>query len=151
MKTRLIILNIVSYIILNFIIIDAIIYNTKPYSSAYGRLKGVNEGVMIFDIKDFYPLFSVLGVNLLISTVFFYVIYKWYLKENIFKTFFKLIISFALINLILFLIVYITQDMYMYLFYIAYILFPSSIMILLMLPLFWLNKKLIEKKRHLEQ
>ncbi len=145
MKKKLLILNLISYVILNFIILDVIMYQFKEYLSVYGQFKNVIEGSVKINDINLYPISTILSINIVTSLIFFYVAYKWYLKENIFRTFLRLIASFVLINLIVWIIEYFIHDYYLHIFSIIFISLPTSIMILIILPLFTLNNKIAEK------
>jgi hypothetical protein len=145
MKNRLFIINAISYIVVSCFVLDILLYETKSYMSIYGQMKYLVQGKINFNMLDVLPFFKILGVFLFISAFFLYIIYKWYYREPIFKTFFKLIIVYTLVFIVICLIQYFEREMYSYFFYIFFILIPLLIMVLIMLPIFWLNKKIIEK------
>lgn len=149
MKYKLL-LNIVLYIVLYHIVFELllIIYDfdeKSRLSTPIGRiiryyiLKQKYYG--IFSTSDFYILF----LNLTVGSILFYFSYKWYGKEKILITFLKLIGIFILINLLLILYVIIDYSFATTFIYIFYFLIPMSIMMLLILPIFWLSKKIIDE------
>lgn len=145
MKNRLFLVNTVSYILLSCIILDIFLYETKVYISIFGQIKYLVQGKINLNMFDVLPFFKILGVFLFVSALFLCIIYKWYYREPVLKTFVKLIIAYVLVFIIICLIQYFEREMYSYLFYVVFILVPLLIMVLIMLPMFWFNKKLIEK------
>jgi len=93
-----------------------------------------------FDIKDLV----IFIFNLFVSLILFFVSYRLFLKEYFLKTVFRILLIFLLINLTLLFILYTggvglgTIPMY-----ILFFLKPMSIMVLVMLSLFWINQILL--------
>jgi hypothetical protein len=144
MKNKLFLLTSIFYTLINFIILDYIIYNNSDgfepfYYDLIHLIKGDNM------VKIYYKL-KIFAINILPSTIFFYIMYKWYLKEKIIITFLRLIIYFVLINLCLYLILYLIRDFATYIFFITLFTIPTLIMLALIFPLFWISNKIIEKK-----
>lgn len=150
MNYKLLITNIISYIISYHIVYESIlsIYNfgeNQRLSTPLGRL----VRYYIFNQK-YYDTFSsndiyILLFNLLVSSILFYSAYKWYGRENLLITFLKLLGIFIVINFLIIIYVIIDYNFATTFIYIFFFLFPMSIMMLLMLPIFWLNSKFFSK------
>lgn len=145
MKNNLFIINTISYILVSCFVLDILLYETKSYMSIYGQMKYLVQEKISFKMLDLFPFLKIFGIFLFVSVFFIYVIYKWHYREPIFKTFFKLIIVYIFVFIVICLIQYFEREMYSYIFYLFFILLPLLIMVLIMLPIFWINKKIIEK------
>ncbi len=93
-----------------------------------------------FSLIDFYILFF----NLIISIILFYIVNKWYGKEDVVKTFIRLFVTFLIINIIIIAYTFIDNRFAIFFLYILYFLIPMSIMTILILPLFWLTNKIVK-------
>lgn len=83
--------------------------------------------------------------NLFISSILLYFANRWYGKEKNLKTFFKLIHTFIIINIPVVIYTFIDNGLSIFFVYLAYFLIPMSIMLLLILPIFWFNNKILGK------
>lgn len=81
--------------------------------------------------------------NLFIGGVLFYFAYKWYGNEDVLITLLKLIGIFIIINFLIIVYVIIDYSFAPTFIYLFYFLIPMSIMFLLMLPMFWMNQKIL--------
>ncbi len=148
MKNKLILINLISYFILYHLVFELLINisNIVKFSVVFtplGRLirKSILHQNIVLGENDYHILF----LNLFVSGVFIYIASK-YNKENILKLYLRIFFSFIIINLILFCIIELFgKGMSTIPVYICYIVKPLSIMTLLIVPLFWLNQKFIEK------
>lgn len=80
--------------------------------------------------------------NLFIGSILFYFAYKWYGKENVIITFLKLLGIFIVINFLIIVYVIIDYSFATTFIYLFYFLIPMSVMLILILPTFWLNAKI---------
>ncbi len=147
MKYKLLKVNIISYIILYHILFESIltIYDfdeSSRLSTPLGRVIRYfvfnQKYYGIFSDSDFYILFF----NLFVFSILFYFVYKWYGNEKLLITLLKLIGIFIVINFLIIIYVIIDYSFATTFIYIFYFLIPMSTMFLLMIPIFWLNKKI---------
>lgn len=143
-------LNIISIIILYHIIFESLVtyYNfdeiDRKILTPFGRI--FRKLILNQNINKIYSIgdFAVFAFNLFIIIILLYITDKYYGTESVLKTFAKLFIFFIVINLIIIGCVILTgldQDIiFLYLFY---ILFPMFFLLLLILPLFWVNKNIL--------
>lgn len=156
MKYKKIVINISSYIILYHIVFEflmSFLYakvfydkeDDKKIFTPVGRILRkllLNEhNIDFYNYADFYIIFF----NLFISAILFYIANRWYGKENVVKTIVRLIVTFIIINIIIIGYTFIDNRLAIIFIYVVYFIFPMSIMLTLLLPLFWINKKIIEK------
>lgn len=141
-----IILNILFYIILYHVVFECLefyFYNLKIYTPLghIYRKYILHQELSNLNNKD--DLFIFL-FNVLISIVLLGFGNKWYGKENVIITFFKLLGIFVFINFLLGIYVIIKYDLSTSFVYVFYFLIPMSVMFLLMLPMFWINDKILK-------
>lgn len=147
MKYRLFLFNILSYIVLYHIVFEGLITFIYKFGDPYtpiGRLyrKYVLHQNLFSEHKE--AEIYILLFNLLISSILFFVANLWYGKENIIKTFFKICLIFIITNIVI-IVYFATVNIGISTIpaYVFYFLIPMSIMLILLLPLFWLNKKIV--------
>ncbi|NIF05626.1 hypothetical protein F3J23_09235 [Chryseobacterium sp. Tr-659] len=150
MKKKLLIKSIIIYFLLYHIVFEYLInLHGLKYENLYTPLGRIFRKFMLnqniyynFDIKDLL----IFIFNLIVSTILFIASYKWVLKENFLKAFFKLIITFLLINLILLFFLYAGGiGLATIPVYVLFFLKPMSVMVLIIALLLWINKRMIEK------
>jgi predicted membrane protein len=112
-----------------------------PVGRIFRKLLLNEHKIELYDYMDFYTIIF----NLFISAILFYVANRWYGKENVIKTIAKLITTFIIINIIIIVYTFIDNRLAIIFLYVVYFLFPMSTMLILLLPHFWLNKKITEK------
>lgn len=143
-------LNIISIIILYHIIFESLVtyYNfdeiDRKILTPFGRI--FRKLILNQNINKIYSIgdFAVFAFNLFIIIILLYITDKYYGKESVLKTFAKLFILFIVINLIIIGCVILTGlDQGIIFLYLFYILFPMFFLLLLILPLFWVNKKIL--------
>jgi len=144
MKYKLILFNILFYIItyhIVFELLEVYVYNLNlytPLSYIYRKYILHQELSNLNITSDLYMHVF----NLLTSSILFYFAYRLYGKDKIIFTFLKLTGTFIIINFILGIYVIIKYDLSTSFVYIYYFLIPMSIMTLLILPIFWVSKKI---------
>lgn len=150
MKKKLLIKSIIIYIVLYHIVFECLInINGLKYENLYTPLGRLFRKFILhqniyynFDIKDFLLFIF----NFLVGSVLLIISYKQLVKDSFLKTFFRLIITFLLINLILLFFLYAGGlSLGTIPFYILFFLKPMSIMVAIIILLCWVNKKIIEK------
>jgi hypothetical protein len=154
MKNKLLILNIISYIILYHIVYELINY----FFVEKGHIGITPIGYIIERynyLENEMPQFSITIVAFLIhmfvSGILLYCIYKWYNKMSFSKLFFLLLFVFIITSVLLFsfsflfLIIFLPSAFMIVGIFIYFYLF-MPIMAILILPLFKLNKMLLGDK-----
>jgi len=151
MKNKLLILNIISYILLYHIVYELINY----FFVEKGHVGATPIGHIIdnfnhlkYRMSDFMIIFINFFIHMLVSGILLYCIYKWYNKMSFFILFLLLLLFFIIISILLLMLLlflaYITNGMLFLVFITLY--FPMPIMFILILPLFKLNKMLLGYK-----
>lgn len=148
MKNKLLILNIASYIVVYHLVFETVLSmydfdETSKVSTPIVRLfryyiinQKVYENYEAFDIY-------LIAFNLLISGIVIFAIYKPYLRRNLFVSVLMLIASFGGINILLLIYVVYKYDFATSFIYVSYVLIPLTIMVSLILPLFYLNRRIL--------
>ncbi|MBE0393188.1 hypothetical protein [Flavobacterium sp. PL002] len=155
MKNKQLIINILSYFFIYHLVFEYLVnyYDFDKRSRILTPLGRVLRKLLMNQhVHGIYSTgdFLVFLFNLFISAILFYIAYRWFGREHILKTFSRVIIAFIIINLII--ITYIVIDGFGQgptFVYVVYFLIPMSILVVLLLPLFWINKKIndVLKKR----
>lgn len=148
MRNKALVINIISYIILYHIVFEGLIifiYQLDDIFTPLGRFvrKYLFHQKLFTEHKK--AEFYIFLFNLFISVILFYIANKWYKKENSFKTFWRLVFSFIIINIfiiIYFLIAGIGISTIPA--YVLYFLVPITIIMVLILPLMELNYKIFK-------
>lgn len=148
MKNKQLTINILSYFFLYHLVFEYLVnyYDfdkrsriLTPLGRVFRKLLTHQHVHGIYSTGDFvFFLF-----NFFISAILFYIAYRWFSKEHILITFGRIMIPFIIINLII--TAYIIIDGFgqgPIFVYVVYFLFPMSILVVLLLPLFWINKKI---------
>lgn len=149
MNYRNIKINILFYIFLYHLVFESLVnyydfdeVDKKPFTPLGRILRKYilhqNDIFRTISTMDFFLLFF----NLFCSGTLFYIVNKYYGKENVFLTAIKLIGVFIIINIIIVAYTFIDNRMAIWFIYIFYFLFPMSIMTLFIIPLFGINKKI---------
>lgn len=153
MKSKLLILNIISYVILYHIVYESIFY----FFTNKGDMEVTPVGFLISnynrlesDTPFFLLIITSFIINMFVSGVLFYCIYKWYNKMSFSKLFFLLLFVFIgttiLLLLLLLLLLLITKGKLVFIFgIIVSSYFPMPIMVILMIPLFKFNQWIVER------
>lgn len=150
MKKKLLIKSIIIYIVLYHIVFECLInINGLKYENLYTPLGRIFRKFILhqniyysFDIKDLF----IFIFNLLVGTALLIISYKQLVKNSFLKTFFRLLIAFLLINLILLFFLYAGGwGLGTIPFYILFFLKPMSVMVAIITLLCWVDKKIIEK------
>ncbi len=131
MKNKLLISNLLSYFLISFIILNFLQFKGENFES-------------IYDIVA-YEKFIAAGFIAIISIFFFYILSKYHSINNIFNIFLKNIVYFATINLIFFLILYLTKNFFFSVYLLLYFTIPLAIIAILSIPLFYLFNKFFSK------
>jgi hypothetical protein len=150
MKNKLLILNIISYVILYHIVYESIYY----FFTNKGDMEVTPVGFLISnynrlesDTPFFLLIITSFIINMFVSGVLFYCIYKWYNKMSFIIMFFILLLVFIVISIILCVLLlflaYITNSMLFFIFITLY--FPMPIMVILMIRLFKFNQWIVER------
>ena len=152
MKYKKFVIDIILYIILYHVIFENLVdyydfdeTDNKVYTP-FGRIlrKYIIHQNDIF--RTFYKFdFLILFINLFISSIYFYIVNRYYGKENIIKTIVRLIVTFIIINIIIIGYTFIDNRLAIIFVYVVYILIPMFFMVILLLPLLWLIRKLQRK------
>lgn len=149
MKNKLLIINIVSYIVLYHIVYELVFYffhyNDNPTPLAYYFFHYNNNNLK--HRSDLLFLTICFLFNLSISLLFWRKLYNWYGKIDTTELIFKLIKFFFIISVIIFVLFFIAMFLTKGLiFIIAYLLYlPTGILVVLMVPLFKFNQWIIER------
>lgn len=95
----------------------------------------------------YYGDFCIFFFNLLIGGILIYFVNKWYGKENVPITILKLMGIFIVINFLIILYVIIDYSFATTFIYLFYFLIPMSILVLLIFPIFWTNRRMFGNKK----
>ncbi len=151
MKNKLLLINIISYVIIYHVVYEFIYY----FFLAKGDL-GITPIGFIFEYLGYKNRGEGLGfiiiiisfiINMSMNGILLRYIYKWDEKKSFLQLFKKLLLVFVIVSVILivllFLLAAITKSMVFFIFISCY--FPMPIMAILMLPLFKLNEWILSK------
>lgn len=149
MKSKIFLLNIMIYLIIYHFIFEGLIniYNLNNDINIFTPIGRVLRKLVLN--QNIYKLFFggdflFFSFNLFVSVILFYIVNKYYSRNSISYIYFKLLITFIVINLILIgLFMIVGIGMATIPGYILYSLIPMIIMVILFLPLIWINKKIL--------
>ena len=146
MKNKLLLLNIISYIVLYHLVYEFIAYNSFYKYEGLTPLGYLFSKFDRFEMDYFLILVISFIINMSVSGILLRYIYKWDGKISFLQLFKKLLLVFVMVSVLLILLLcllaVITNGMIFFIFINFY--FPMPIMVILMLPLFRLNKIILE-------
>ena len=149
MKNKLLILNIISFIILYHVVYEFIYFflNNEDYVTPLGYYLFYYEDESISDKPKLFSLTISFLSYLFISLIFWRYLYKWENKKDTVALIFNLLYLYSIIAVILFvlslILIYLTKSSISVIYFMFYI--PMLIMAILMVPLFRFNQWILSK------
>lgn len=148
MRNKLLLLNIITFIILYHFVYELIAYNSFNKDKGLTPLSYIFHKFDRFEMSSFLIILISFIINMAVSGALFHYLYKWYNKISISLLFFRLLLFFSIISILLllglFFLAYITSSPIFFLF--IYYYFPMPILCILILPLFKFNKWILRDK-----
>ncbi len=132
MKNKLILLNFMSYFLISFIILNVIHFISNDLESIKSLFA--------------YEKFIMASIISIVSLLFYYILNRWYLVENIFKIFLRYAFVFIFVNMILILILYLMNYLFFIGYLVTYFSLPLVIIVILTFPIYLLTKFFLQKK-----
>lgn len=131
MKNKLILLNFMSYFLISFIILNVIHFISNDLESIKSLFA--------------YEKFIMASIISIVSLLFYYILNRWYLVENIFKIFLRYAFVFIFVNMILILILYLMNYLFFIGYLVTYFSLPLVIIVILTFPIYLLTKFFLKK------